>query len=137
MSKTFISYIKTLDGISDIRNESDRSGMRIVIELKRGSDPSIVLNNFIASLLYSQVLAAIWLGVYPDYTREPSDLALRRPNVKNVTLMISDWFESDALHAKVLLTGRVQNQVDIGSQNTPDLWIPKTSYFPRKMIVLC
>ncbi|XP_009401579.1 DNA gyrase subunit A, chloroplastic/mitochondrial isoform X1 [Musa acuminata AAA Group] len=36
---------KTLDGISDIRDESDRSGMRIVIELKRGSDPSIVLNN--------------------------------------------------------------------------------------------
>nr|GEV10474.1 DNA gyrase subunit A, chloroplastic/mitochondrial [Tanacetum cinerariifolium] len=36
---------KTLEGISDIRDESDRSGMRIVIELKRGSDPSIVLNN--------------------------------------------------------------------------------------------
>lgn len=36
---------KSLDGISDIRDESDRSGMRIVIELKRGSDPSIVLNN--------------------------------------------------------------------------------------------
>lgn len=35
---------KSLDGISDIRDESDRSGMRIVIELKRGSDPSIVLN---------------------------------------------------------------------------------------------
>lgn len=36
---------KNLDGISDIRDESDRSGMRIVIELKRGADPSIVLNN--------------------------------------------------------------------------------------------
>ncbi|KAJ9541226.1 hypothetical protein OSB04_027732 [Centaurea solstitialis] len=36
---------KTLEGISDIRDESDRSGMRIVIELKRGSDPAIVLNN--------------------------------------------------------------------------------------------
>lgn len=36
---------KNLEGISDIRDESDRSGMRIVIELKRGSDPSIVLNN--------------------------------------------------------------------------------------------
>ncbi|KAL5568720.1 hypothetical protein UlMin_025295 [Ulmus minor] len=36
---------KILDGISDIRDESDRSGMRIVIELKRGSEPSIVLNN--------------------------------------------------------------------------------------------
>ncbi|CAA6654489.1 unnamed protein product [Spirodela intermedia] len=36
---------KTLEGISDIRDESDRSGMRIVIELKRGADPSIILNN--------------------------------------------------------------------------------------------
>ncbi|KAL7120287.1 hypothetical protein ACP275_02G114300 [Erythranthe tilingii] len=36
---------KILEGISDIRDESDRSGMRIVIELKRGSEPSIVLNN--------------------------------------------------------------------------------------------
>ncbi|KAH7667363.1 DNA topoisomerase (ATP-hydrolyzing) protein [Dioscorea alata] len=36
---------KVLEGISDIRDESDRSGMRIVIELKRASDPSIVLNN--------------------------------------------------------------------------------------------
>ncbi|XP_042458589.1 probable DNA gyrase subunit A, chloroplastic/mitochondrial [Zingiber officinale] len=36
---------KILDGISDIRDESDRFGMRVVIELKRGSDPSIVLNN--------------------------------------------------------------------------------------------
>ncbi|XP_057538895.1 DNA gyrase subunit A, chloroplastic/mitochondrial isoform X2 [Amaranthus tricolor] len=35
---------KSLEGISDIRDESDRSGMRIVIELKRGADPSIVLN---------------------------------------------------------------------------------------------
>ncbi|XP_075474121.1 DNA gyrase subunit A, chloroplastic/mitochondrial-like isoform X3 [Primulina tabacum] len=36
---------KVLEGISDIRDESDRSGMRVVIELKRGSDPSIVLNS--------------------------------------------------------------------------------------------
>ncbi|XP_010922921.1 DNA gyrase subunit A, chloroplastic/mitochondrial isoform X1 [Elaeis guineensis] len=36
---------KILEGISDIRDESDRSGMRIVIELKRVSDPAIVLNN--------------------------------------------------------------------------------------------
>ncbi|XP_015690124.2 probable DNA gyrase subunit A, chloroplastic/mitochondrial [Oryza brachyantha] len=36
---------KVLEGISDIRDESDRSGMRVVIELKRGADPAIVLNN--------------------------------------------------------------------------------------------
>jgi DNA gyrase subunit A len=36
---------KKLDGISDIRDESDKSGMRAVIELKRGEVPEIVLNN--------------------------------------------------------------------------------------------
>lgn len=36
---------KTIEGISDIRDESDRSGMRIVIEVKRGAEPAIVLNN--------------------------------------------------------------------------------------------
>jgi DNA gyrase subunit A len=36
---------KRIDGISDIRDESDRQGMRIVIELKRGEIPDVVLNN--------------------------------------------------------------------------------------------
>jgi len=36
---------KTIDGISDLRDESDRDGMRIVIELKRGEVPEVVLNN--------------------------------------------------------------------------------------------
>jgi DNA gyrase subunit A len=36
---------KRLDGISDIRDESDKSGMRAVLELKRGENPEIVLNN--------------------------------------------------------------------------------------------
>jgi DNA gyrase subunit A len=35
---------KTLVGISDLRDESDRSGMRLVVELKRESDPDVVLN---------------------------------------------------------------------------------------------
>jgi DNA gyrase subunit A len=36
---------KKLDGISDLRNESDKKGMRLVIELRRGEVPDIVLNN--------------------------------------------------------------------------------------------
>jgi DNA gyrase subunit A len=36
---------KTIEGISDLRDESDRDGMRIVIELKRGELPEVVLNN--------------------------------------------------------------------------------------------
>ncbi|MCG9021887.1 DNA gyrase subunit A [Laribacter hongkongensis] len=36
---------KAIDGISDLRDESDKSGMRVVIELKRGEVPDVVLNN--------------------------------------------------------------------------------------------
>ncbi|HIE91061.1 MAG TPA: DNA gyrase subunit A [Methylophilaceae bacterium] len=36
---------KKIDGISDLRDESDKSGMRVVIELKRGEVPEVVLNN--------------------------------------------------------------------------------------------
>ena len=38
---------KKLDGISDIRDESDRNGMRIVYELKRDAIPNVVLNKLI------------------------------------------------------------------------------------------
>ncbi len=36
---------KTIEGISDLRDESDRDGMRIVVELKRGEMPEVILNN--------------------------------------------------------------------------------------------
>src|SRR5436309_13993315 len=36
---------KAIEGISDLRDESDRDGMRIVIELKRGEVPEVILNN--------------------------------------------------------------------------------------------
>ena len=36
---------KKIEGISDIRDESDRTGMRIVFEVKRGDNPDVVLNN--------------------------------------------------------------------------------------------
>ena len=35
---------KKIEGISDIRDESDRDGMRIVIEIKRGEQPEVILN---------------------------------------------------------------------------------------------
>ena len=49
--KNFIEKIaelvngKKIDGISDLRDESDKSGMRVVIELKKGEVPEVVLNN--------------------------------------------------------------------------------------------
>ncbi len=49
---------KKLEGISDIRDESDKSGMRVVIELKRGELPEVVLNN-----LYKQTQLQDSFGV--------------------------------------------------------------------------
>ena len=49
---------KKIDGISDIRDESDRDGLRVVIELKRGEQPEIVLNN-----LYKQTQMQVNFGV--------------------------------------------------------------------------
>ena len=49
--KTFVEKIaelvndKKIEGISDLRDESDKSGMRVVVELKRGEVPEVVLNN--------------------------------------------------------------------------------------------
>ncbi|MDH4456307.1 MAG: DNA gyrase subunit A [Candidatus Methylopumilus sp.] len=49
--KTFVEKIaelvneKKIEGISDLRDESDKSGMRVVIELKRGEVPEVILNN--------------------------------------------------------------------------------------------
>mgnify|MGYP000179528393 FL=1 len=49
---------KKLDGISDLRDESDREGMRIVIELKKDANPNVVLNN-----LYKQTQLQVTFGV--------------------------------------------------------------------------
>jgi DNA gyrase subunit A len=49
---------KKLEGISDLRDESDRDGMRIVIELKRGELPDVVLNN-----LYKQTRLQTGYGI--------------------------------------------------------------------------
>ncbi len=49
---------KKIEGIAEIRDESDREGMRIVIELKRGEEPKVVLNN-----LYKHTQMQIGFGV--------------------------------------------------------------------------
>src|SRR5436309_417237 len=49
---------KTIDGISDLRDESDREGMRIVIELRRGEVPEVILNN-----LYKHTQLQLGFGI--------------------------------------------------------------------------
>ncbi|CAH9073353.1 unnamed protein product [Cuscuta epithymum] len=54
---------KSLEGISDIRDESDRCGMRIVIELKRGADSSIVLNNLYRHTALQSTFSCNMVGI--------------------------------------------------------------------------
>ncbi len=54
---------KTIEGISDIRDESDREGMRIVIELKRGEVPEVILNNLYKHTQLQQSFGVIMLAI--------------------------------------------------------------------------
>ncbi len=54
---------KIIDEISDVRDESDRDGMRIVIELKRGSQPEIVLNQLYKHTQLQESFSMIFLAV--------------------------------------------------------------------------
>ena len=54
---------KKIEGISDIRDESDRDGMRIVIELKRGEQPEVILNNLYKHTQLQESFGMILLAI--------------------------------------------------------------------------
>ena len=69
---------KRLEGISDIRDESDRNGMRIVIELKRDANPQVVLNRLFAQTQLQTTFAINMLAlVEVDGKLQPRILSLR------------------------------------------------------------
>jgi DNA gyrase subunit A len=69
---------KIIDEISDVRDESDRDGMRIVIELKRGAQPEIVLNQLYKHTEMQGSFSMIFLAVLNGQPRELSlDQAIR------------------------------------------------------------
>jgi DNA gyrase subunit A len=61
---------KTIDDISDVRDESDRDGMRIVIELKRGAEPQIVLNQLFKHTSMQEGFSMILLAVVNGQPKE-------------------------------------------------------------------
>ncbi|MBI3484232.1 MAG: DNA gyrase subunit A, partial [Acidobacteria bacterium] len=61
---------KKLDGIGDIRDESDREGMRIVIEIKRGEEPKIILNNLFKHTQMQESFGMILLAIVGGQPRE-------------------------------------------------------------------
>ena len=67
---------KKLEGISDIRDESDRNGMRVVIELKRDANPQVVLNRLFAQTQLQTTFAINMLALVDDQS-QPKILSLR------------------------------------------------------------
>lgn len=65
---------KRIEGISDLRDESDRDGMRIVIELKRDANPNVVLNNLYKHTQLQITFGIIMLALVND---EPKVLNLK------------------------------------------------------------
>ena len=61
---------KRIEGISDLRDESDRDGMRIVIELKRDAEPRIVLNSLYKFSQMQQSYGIIMLAIHEGRPRE-------------------------------------------------------------------
>jgi len=69
---------KKLDGIADIRDESDREGMRIVIEVKRGEESKLVLNNLYKHTQMQESFGMILLAIVAGQPRELGLLPLLR-----------------------------------------------------------
>ena len=88
---------KRLDGISDLRDESDREGMRIVIELKRDANPQIVLNQLFKNTQMQDTFGAIMLALVDN---KPKILTLRQ--------MLECYIE----HRKNVIVRRTQFDLD-------------------------
>src|SRR5690606_11016077 len=84
---------KKIDGITDLRDESDRNGMRIVIEMRRDVNPQVLLNN-----LYKQTAMQTTFGI--------NMLALvhGQPKVLNLKDMLTHYLD----HQRVVIRRRTE-----------------------------
>lgn len=89
--------LKTLEDISDLRDESDRDGMRIVIELKRDATPMVVLNN-----LYKHTQTQVTFGV----------ILLALVNGRPRILTLKEMIEEFVKHRNDVIVKRTQFDLD-------------------------
>ena len=68
---------KRIEGISDLRDETDRNGMRIVIELKKDANPQVVLNTLFKQTALQSSFGIIMLALVDDQ-KQPKILSLRQ-----------------------------------------------------------
>jgi len=88
---------KRLEGISDLRDESDRDGIRVVIELKRDAVPEVVLNNLYKLTQMQTSFGVILLGILN-----------KEPKVFNLRELIHHFIE----HRKEVVVRRTRFQLD-------------------------
>jgi len=88
---------KKIEGISDIRDESDKEGMRIVIELKRDTESQIVLNQLFKHTQLENTFGIIMLALVDN-----------RPKVLNLRQVLDCYVE----HRKVVIRRRTQFELD-------------------------
>ena len=84
---------KKIEGMAELRDESDRNGVRIVIELRRGASPQVVLNRLYKFTPLQQSYGIILLALVDD-----------RPKVLNIKEMLVAYIE----HQKEIVTRRSQ-----------------------------
>ena len=73
-----LAQTKKIDGIADVRDESDRDGMRIVVELKRGEESQLVLNNLYKHTQMQESFGMILLAIAGGQPREMGLLEIIR-----------------------------------------------------------
>jgi DNA gyrase subunit A len=88
---------KKIEGISDIRDESDKDGLRIVVELKRDTEAQIVLNQLFKHTQLEGTFGIIMLALVEN-----------RPRVLNLRQMLDCYIE----HRKVVIRRRTQFELD-------------------------
>ncbi len=88
---------KKIDGISDIRDESDKDGMRIVVELKRDIEPQIILNQLFKHTQLETTFGIIMLALVEN-----------RPKVLNLRQILDAYIA----HRKVIIRRRTQFELD-------------------------
>jgi DNA gyrase subunit A len=65
-----LAQTKKIDGIADVRDESDRDGMRVVVELKRGEESQLILNNLFKHTQMQESFGMIMLAIVGGQPRE-------------------------------------------------------------------
>jgi len=88
---------RRIEGISDVRDESDKEGLRIVIELKRDAEPQIILNNLFKHTHLEETFGVIMLALVDG-----------RPRVLNLKQLINVYID----HRKEVIRRRTQFELD-------------------------